>query len=175
MSASGGAKTAELNGSEFDKSSVPLHPRVFFRLRALPLSRSIYRQQLLVVYRHLPKALHLLTTPMSVFTRLKSFVSTPLSSPKAASPSSKDNDKQLAPQDLSPDGLPLPRTAALEGLKGVVPLSDCDDCSVWLEKGEDGAYEGPSFPKKFEVDLESEMLGTSSTSERLHSFLPDRC
>jgi hypothetical protein len=103
------------------------------------------------------------TTAMSAAsTRLKSLVS-PAPFPSAASPSTKEeaDKQQLAPQDRSSDGFLLPKTSQLEMLKGAVPLSSCEDCSVGGEGGEE-EYDGPMLPSKFEVDLECEMLGSGS-------------
>jgi hypothetical protein len=87
---------------------------------------------------------------MSAAYLMKSFVS-------LSSPTPEADKQQLAPQDLSADGLRLPKTAQLELLKSAVPLSTCEGCEI-----EEEEYDGPVLPSKFDVDLDSELLGTGS-------------
>jgi len=101
--------------------------------------------------------------------RLKSLVSTPTPSSENSDPFSSlhSSFKSALP---GPPPLPLPKASHLADLKAEVPTScsSCDSCDDDEEGGEAQAdHEFPELPRKFDVDLTSEMLGSVSESSFL--------
>jgi len=96
-----------------------------------------------------------------MFTRLKSFVSTPTSSV----PSTPGDQTPPPPGHFK---APLPKAEHLAALREAVPCAECDSCEDEATTPADEEHY-PSFPKKFDMDQESEMLGTCSASALLRS------
>ncbi|KAL7412502.1 Sucrase/ferredoxin-like-domain-containing protein [Mrakia frigida] len=100
--------------------------------------------------------------------RLKSFVTTP-------TPSSEKNDpfsslhSSLKSALPAPPPLPLPKASQLADLKAEIPTScsSCDSCEDEEGEGAQGDHDFPELPRKFEVDLTSEMLGSVKPMHRL--------
>lgn len=104
-----------------------------------------------------------------MFNRLKSLVSTPTSSvpstPGDQTPPALPSGGQTSPQLPGTFRAPLPKPEHLAALREAVPCAECDSCEddeAELTAPDEEHY--PSFPKKFDMDQESEMLGTCSAS-----------
>lgn len=96
-----------------------------------------------------------------MLNRLKSFVSTPTSSaPSTPGLSTPGDQTPPAPGSFR---APLPKAEDLAALREAVPCAECDAC-----EDDEATATAPdkeqysSFPRKFDMDQESEMLGTCS-------------
>lgn len=102
--------------------------------------------------------------PSPMLARLNSFVSTPKDSPPPPSADTVDSIEDplasvassLASALPTVGRPPLPIPSQLEDLKSQLPIacSSCDSCEDDEEEGE-----FPELPSKFDMDLETEMLG----------------
>lgn len=99
--------------------------------------------------------------PPSMLNRLKSLVST-------TTPYSESPDPQ---KSTSGPALPLPSAKHLEDLRSEIPTA-CSSCESCEDEGEEhDESEFPELPRKFDVDLSSEMLGSVSECTSLVSAL----
>lgn len=124
-------------------------------LNCFPLACSLPDRPAFLLARSLPP-MHLpeLHRP-SMLGRLKSFVSIP-------SPSAPSTPGTETPPLAGQFTAPLPKPQHLQDLQEQVPCADCADCETDEEVTlEEEHYQ--SFPKKFDMDQDSEMLGSCST------------
>lgn len=100
-----------------------------------------------------------------MLNRLKSFVSEKTEGSERPAPSPSSSFIKSSASSISTPttfSTPLPKASIYNDLKAQVPLADeCESCEL-VGEGEDEEHHYPSFPKKFDMDCESEMLGTTS-------------
>ena len=92
--------------------------------------------------------------------RLSSFVSTPKDSPPSVAEPIEDPLSSLSSSLRSAlpstSRLPLPIPSQLEDLKSQLPIA-CSSCESCEDEEEDGEF--PELPKKFDMNLDSDMVG----------------